>query len=84
MGLLDKISPTEFQKSVARGRKRLSAFRMARFKFILAYGGGYYDAVSGSGQMHPLPLLYHAIRILAPNLVMDFPNACRRNALSRT
>lgn len=73
MSLLDNVSPQEFQRAVTRGYERLAAFRATRVKFLRAMCGGYYDNTGGGGAGHTLNVIFHAIRVLVPNLVLNYP-----------
>jgi hypothetical protein len=73
MSLLDNVSPQDFQRAVCRGYERLSAFRAARVKFLRAMTGGYYDNTGGGGAAHTLNVIFHACRVLIPNLVLNYP-----------
>jgi len=68
-----EVSPKQFQESVEQGFKRLRNFREARLMFIRAYTGQYYDATHGDVGTEPLNLIFNAIRILVPNIVMNVP-----------
>jgi hypothetical protein len=73
MALTDEISPKKFQLAVQRGFERLANFRAARVHFIKEYVGPYYDQTQGELATAPLNLIFNAIRILVPTLVMSFP-----------
>ena len=73
MSLIDDLSPSDVQEQVQRGMKRLSAFRAARLHCIKEYVGQYYDSTSSQVGTRPLNLIWNAIRVLVPNLVLDFP-----------
>ena len=73
MSEIDEISPQKFQEAVHRGAKRLSAFRQARLHFIRDYVGTYYDRMSGTVGSNVLNLIYNAVRVVVPTLVMNFP-----------
>lgn len=73
MSYTDTISPKKVQESVARGFERLENFRSARLLFLRQYTGQYYDRTSGTVGTEALNLIFNAIRILLPNLVLSFP-----------
>lgn len=73
MSVTDDVSPKQFQDAVARGYKRLQNFRNARLHFIREYVGPYYDQASGEVGSRPLQLMFNAVRVLIPSLVMNFP-----------
>lgn len=73
MALTDEISPKKFGDAVQRGFKRLANFRAARLHFIQSYVGSYYDQSSGEIGTNALNLIFNAIRILVPTMVMNFP-----------
>lgn len=68
-----EVSPKKLQEAVQRGIKRLSNFRNARIHFLRENAGPYYDKNSAEVGSHPLNLIFNAIRILAPTMVMSFP-----------
>jgi hypothetical protein len=73
MSYTDEISPRKFQLTVQRGFKRLDAFRAARVHFIQEYCGSYYDKTEGEVGTAPINLIFNAIRVLIPTMVMSFP-----------
>lgn len=68
-----EISPRKVQESVHKGFQRLDNFRQARLMFLRQYVGQYYDRESGSIGTEPLNLIFNAIRVLVPEIVMSFP-----------
>lgn len=68
-----EVSPQKLQEASTRGFKRLANFRHARVHFISESVGPYYDKSSGEIGANPLNLLFNAIRILVPTMVMNFP-----------
>jgi hypothetical protein len=68
-----EVSPQKFQQAVQRGVKRLARFRHARVHFIQEYAGAYYDKTSGEIGTRALNLIFNAIRVLVPTMVMNFP-----------
>ena len=73
MSIVDDVSPRKFQDAVARGHKRLQNFRNARLHFIQEYVGPYYDTSRGEVGSRPLQMMFNAVRVLIPSLVMNFP-----------
>src|SRR5882724_10891990 len=73
MAYTDSVSPRDVQDAVSRGMKRLRLFRAARLLFITQYVGPYYDKRPGELGTAPLNLIFNAIRVLIPNIVMAFP-----------
>lgn len=73
MSLTDEISPKKFTQTVQRGFDRMANFRAARVHFIKEFVGPYYDQVQGELGTSPLNLIFNAIRILVPTMVMSFP-----------
>ena len=69
-----EVSPRKLQLSVQRGFDRLSNFRNARMMFIRNYVGQYYDKSQGEIGTEALNLIFNAIRVLVPNIVMSFPH----------
>lgn len=68
-----EIAPKKIQQSVHRGFDRLSNFRNARLLFLRNYVGQYYDREQGQVGNEALNLIFHAIRTILPNMVMNFP-----------
>jgi hypothetical protein len=73
MSYTDMVSPRKVQEAVQRGFDRLANFRNARVFFLREYAGAYYDRVEGEVGTAPLNLIFNAIRILVPTIVMNFP-----------
>lgn len=73
MSYTDSISPSKVQDAVARGFERLANFRAARILFLRQYTGQYYDKTSGEVGSESLNLIFNAIRVLLPNIVLSFP-----------
>lgn len=67
------VEPQKLQRAVQTGFKRLENFRKARLQFMRAFVGQYYDKDHGRIATEPLNLIFNAIRVLVPNLVMNFP-----------
>lgn len=67
------LGPKEVQNSVRVGFKRLHNFRQARLLFLKAYLGQYYDKDHGDIGVEPLNLIFNAIRVLLPQIVMSDP-----------
>lgn len=67
------IGPKEMQESVRIGFKRLRNFRSARVMFMKNYVGPYYDRDHGDVGTEPLNLIFNAIRVLIPHIVMNNP-----------
>jgi hypothetical protein len=70
---LDEITPQKLQQQVQRGAKRLSSFRAARIHCLKQYVGQYYDSTSSEEGTRALNLIFNAVRVLVPTLVMNFP-----------
>lgn len=73
MALTNEVSPIKFQQAVQRGYKRMENFRRARIKFLQEYIGSYYDKTSGEIGNRPLNMIFNAVRVLIPTMVMNFP-----------
>ena len=69
----EKISPQQLQQAALMGFRRLKGYRRVRAQFVRAYVGQYYQEKYSLTGDQPLNLLYNAIRILVPNLVMENP-----------
>ena len=68
-----KITPIQLQEAARRGFDRMKRYRKARAMFIKAYVGHYYGQEYGMTGEEPMNLLFNAIRIMVPNLVMLNP-----------
>jgi len=68
-----EVSPKKVQEAVQRGYKRLANFRASRMMFLRNYTGQYYDRAAADIGTEPLNLIFNAVRILVPNIVMSFP-----------
>lgn len=68
-----EVSPKKLQLSVQKGFDRFRNFRNARLMFLRNYVGQYYDKDHGEVGTEALNLIFNAIRILVPNIVMSFP-----------
>ena len=72
--VLDKVSPGDFFEEVCRGWKRFGPQRdLMRFctKLLMTSAG-----ITDDGETtfeSPLPLMFNAVRVLVPQLVMSFP-----------
>lgn len=73
MSYTDQVSPRKVMEAVNRGFQRLSNFRNARLMFLKSYVGQYYDKSAGEVGTEPLNLIFNAIRVLIPNIVLSFP-----------
>lgn len=73
MSYVDEVSPNKVQQAVIRGTKRLDNFRRARVRFIQQYTGTFYDRDSATVGSNPINLIFNAIRVVVPTLVMAFP-----------
>ena len=68
-----EITPRKVQEAVQMGFRRMENFRAARLMFLRSYVGQYYDASKGDIGTEPLNLIFNAIRVLVPYLVMNHP-----------
>lgn len=73
MPVTQEVSPQKLQQAVNRGFDRLANFRQARVHFIRQYVGAYYDQSQGEIGTQALNMIFNAIRILLPTMVMNFP-----------
>jgi hypothetical protein len=73
MSYTDQVSPRKVQEAVNRGFQRLHNFRQARLMFLRNYVGQYYDRTAGEIGGEALNLIFNAIRVLVPNIVLSFP-----------
>ena len=67
------ITPQKMQEAVALGFRQTANFRRARLLFLRNYVGQYYDRERGTIGDEPLNMIFNAIRVLVPNLVMTAP-----------
>ncbi|MEM8737266.1 MAG: hypothetical protein AAGG38_02145 [Planctomycetota bacterium] len=67
------VEPEDFIRRVHAGHERLRRFRRARVMYLRQYVGSYYDRDRGEIGNEPLNLIFNAIRVLLPNLVLSFP-----------
>lgn len=70
---INEVTPKKFQQQAHRGVKRLRNFRNARLMFLRNYVGQYYDKERGDVGTEALNLMFNAIRVLVPHIVMNFP-----------
>ena len=68
-----EIAPKKLQTNVQKGFDRFRNFRNARLLFLRSYVGQYYDRTSGEIGTEALNLIFNAIRVLIPNIVMSYP-----------
>jgi len=73
MPVTQEVSPKKLQQAVNRGFERLANFRAARLHFLNQYTGAYYDKPSGAVGDNALNMIFNAVRILVPTMVMNFP-----------
>lgn len=73
MSYVDQVSPNKVQQAVTRGAKRLENFKRARVKFVSQYAGPWYDRDNATIGTNPINLIFNAIRVVVPTLVMAFP-----------
>lgn len=67
------ITPQDLQQAALKGILRLQHYRNARSMYLKQYVGQYYQSKRGMTGEIPVNLLYNAIRIMVPNLVMQNP-----------
>jgi hypothetical protein len=67
------ITPAKFQGVVKQGFERLQTYRKARAMFIAELEGQYYRQTHGLSGDEPLNLIYHTVRTIVPNMVMQNP-----------
>jgi len=67
------ILPSKIQQTVKRGFQRMRNYRRARAMFIKEFVGQYYKANKGLSGDQPINLIFHTIRTIVPNLVMQNP-----------
>ncbi len=70
----DEVIPQKMQMCVKRGFERMKRYRRARAMFIKEFVGQYYAGQSfGLTGDEPINLIFHTIRTMVPNLVMQNP-----------
>jgi len=67
------LTVKKMHEAVRLGFRRMENFRNARLMFLRNFVGQYYDKYRGSVGTEPMNLIFNAIRILVPNLVMSPP-----------
>jgi hypothetical protein len=67
------ITPEQLSESVKFGFERLKHYRRARAMFIKEYCGQYLRDDMGVEGEEPINLIYNAVRVIVPNLVMKNP-----------
>lgn len=65
-----ELTAAKFSKALEEGFNRLKRYRHARAMYIKDYCGQYYSSVRGVTGDMPINLIFLALRILIPNLVM--------------
>ena len=68
-----EVTPRKIQEAVQDGFRRMENFRAARLLFLRAFAGQYYDAGKGRIGSEPLNMIFNAIRVTVPYLVMNYP-----------
>lgn len=69
----DLITPSKVSGVVKQGYERMARYCAATAMFIKEYVGAYYRNEYGSTGEEPLNLMFHNIRTMVPNLVMQNP-----------
>jgi len=65
-----ELTATKFSTALREGFERLRHYRHARAMYVKDYCGQYYNSVRGVTGDMPINLIFLALRILIPNLVM--------------
>lgn len=73
--MLFDVTPRKLQNEIDLSRKRLAPFRKARYHFLRSYVGQYYNTDRWCDGDEPINLIFNAIRVLVPNIVMNYPKA---------
>lgn len=71
--MLYDISPEKLAKEIEKSRKRLAPFREARYDYLRAFAGQYYNTKDYEVGDEPLNLTHNAIRVWVANTVMKYP-----------
>ena len=69
----EAISPRKVQLVVKKGFDRMSNYRRASAMFVKEFAGIYYRQEKGLTGEEPINLIFHSIRTMVPNLVMQNP-----------
>lgn len=69
----EKITPSSTTTAVKQGFLRMKQYRAARLMFVREFCGQYYRNSSGLTGDEPINLIFHTIRAMVPNLVMQNP-----------
>ena len=67
------LDPKDLQRDVGYGFQRMHNFRQARMMFMRAFLGSYYNKSKGEIGGQPMNLIFNAIRVLLPQIVMAHP-----------
>lgn len=68
-----EVSPKKIMEAVNRGFERLTNFRNSRVHFLRQFTGPYYDKNKGDIGSEALNMIFNAVRVLVPTMVMNFP-----------
>ncbi|HUW45756.1 MAG TPA: hypothetical protein VMW50_08170 [Dehalococcoidia bacterium] len=71
--MAEVVEPQKVMLAVKKGFDRLKRYRAARTMFIKEYVGQYYAKDKGLTGDQPINLIFHAIRTIVPNIVMQNP-----------
>ena len=71
--MAQEIQPIKLQAAVKRGFERSKRYRRARVMFMKEFIGQYYTKQFGLTGDEPINLIFHTIRAIVPNLVMQNP-----------
>lgn len=71
--MIEEVQPIKLQMAVKRGFERGKRYRRARAMFVREFVGQYYTKQSGLTGDEPINLIFHTIRAMVPNLVMQNP-----------
>ena len=69
----ETVTPQKIQQVTLRGFQRMQQYRRARAMFVKEFVGQYYQSKRGLTGDEPINLIFHTIRTMVPNLVMQSP-----------
>ncbi len=67
------VTPKKLLREIEQSSVRLDPFRKARYRFLRSFVGQYYNTDKWQDGDEPLNLIFNAVRVLVPNLVMNYP-----------
>jgi len=69
----EEVTSQKVQQVAKRGFERMQQYRRARAIFVKEFVGQYYCGIKGLSGDEPINLIFHTIKTMVPNLVMQNP-----------